>query len=164
MCIKYESETGGYLDITIGHRWDYIPMTRSYVEKFLNSNITDKLRVMKIIVSISELLENAVKYSYKEGVRAKIKRDAVNHKLELTVYNYATKEESFKLIEYIKEIDNNKDPLKFYLDKMKDAVKNKKNGLGLPRIKYEGEANISANYFEEETGDGTVRVKAVFNI
>ena len=42
MDINYEAETKGYLDITFGPKWDYIALTRPYVENFLLINMATK--------------------------------------------------------------------------------------------------------------------------
>lgn len=164
MCIKYDSEANGFLDITIGQKWDYISITRTYVENFLKHNLINKVKIAKMIIAASELLENAVKYANKNGVRTKIKKNLNQNQIEISVYNYAGKPEAEKLIKYIYDVDNIQNPNEFYMEKMKEAVRFKKNGLGIPRIRCESEAHISADYFDDTNGNGTLRVIATFNI
>jgi hypothetical protein len=162
MYINYENEAIGYLDITLGNNWDYIPITRTYIENFLKCNYIKNDTIAKIIIATSELLENAFKYSNKEGIRTKIQKRKDEKTIELVVYNYAEKNSAENLVKYVYEIDKVDNPLQFYLRKMKDAVKHKHNGLGLPRIKYEGKADISAKCYEENNENVTVSVIAKF--
>lgn len=166
MKIDYENNKNNYLDISFGPKWDFIPLTRDYIESFLFFNITNKLKIAKIIIAASELLENAIKYSYDNGVRTQIKKNRKNQKMELAVRNSVRKEDANNLINYIEEINIAPDPLKYYIDKMRESVKRNdgRTGLGLSRIKYEGEAFLSAKFFDREDGTGIIEVKAVFDI
>ena len=113
-------------------------------------------------MSASELLENAVKFSSKDGIRMMIKKLDKEEQLILVVFNYTDKKAADHLIERVAEM-NSHDPLQYYIEKMKEsAVRNDgKSGLGLARINYEGEADLDINYFEN---DGIVQVRAVFKI
>ena len=74
MQINYENNTVGYLDLTFGPKWDYIPLTKNYIENFLLINVIDKVNISKIAMSASELLENAVKFSSRDGIRMMIRK------------------------------------------------------------------------------------------
>ncbi|OHD05402.1 MAG: hypothetical protein A2086_13660 [Spirochaetes bacterium GWD1_27_9] len=163
--IHYEPGTLGFLDITFGPKWDYIPLTRNYIENFLAVNYTDKLNINKIAMSASELLENAVKYSSKDGIRTQIRKFEGSHQIELVVFNSLKKEDATKVLAYIEEINNAPDPFLFYVTKMKESVKRNdgKAGLGLARIKHEGNADVSAKYFPDTEITGILEVKAIFN-
>ena len=160
--INYQPDTIGYLDLTFGPKWDYIPLTKNYVENFLAINLVDRVNISKISMSASELLENAVKFSNKDGIRMMVKKLNKQNQVILVVYNYTTKKEADDLIERVKDM-NNQDPLQYYIEKMKEsAVRNDgKSGLGLSRINYEGEAKLDIVYFDEE---GIVQVRAVFRL
>ena len=163
MSIVYLPHTQGYLDITFGPKWDYIHLTKNYVENFLETNLVDKHHINKITMSASELLENAITYSHKEGVRVKIKKDMDNNIIQLSVYNYTTKEHANYLINYIRDMKN-KDPMQYYINKVKESIKYDKgeSKLGIPRINYEGQAqDIEVKFFEEEE---VVVINVIFNI
>ncbi|OHD13481.1 MAG: hypothetical protein A2086_03420 [Spirochaetes bacterium GWD1_27_9] len=164
--IGYEGGTKGFLDITFGPKWDYIPLTRNYIENFLQVNYTDKLSINKIAMSASELLENAVKYSSKDGIRTQIRKYEDEHKIELVVYNVIDKIEADKLMKYIAELNSASDPFLFYVAKMKESIKRHdgKSGLGLSRIAHEGSAKLEAAYFSETSDTGIIEVKALFKI
>jgi hypothetical protein len=155
-----------YLDISFTPKWDYIPLTRNYIENFLLNSINNKLKITKITLVISELLENAIKYAHDDGIRTMIKKLKNNRKVELRVRNTIMKSEADQLINYIDEVNSDPDPFKFYIEKLKSSITRNdgKIGLGLSRIKYEGEANLSARFFDREDGTGIIEIKAIFNL
>ena len=73
MEIKYQKNTNGYLDITFHPKWDYIAITRLYVESFLQINMADENNIHKVGTAASELLENANKFSIENGIRMIVK-------------------------------------------------------------------------------------------
>jgi len=162
MEIHYTAETKGYLDITFGPKWDYIALTRPYVENFLLINMADKNNIHKIGTAASELLENATKYSIRDGIRMIVKKADNNGKIVLSVFNYSEAAQAQKLKVRIDEM-NAKDPFEYYIYRMKESIKNKKAsaGLGLSRIYYEGEARITVTHHES---DGIVEVIATFEV
>lgn len=149
MFIDYEKNTVGYLDITFGPVWDYIPLTRNYIENFLLINLIEKKNISKISLAVSELLENAIKYTNNDVIRLKLIKKINENILEVHVYNFSDKEHAEILKNYLK-VMYSKDPLEFYLEKMKEISKgNKENSsLGLARINYEAKAKIEAFYDE----------------
>lgn len=162
MEIKYQKNTNGYLDITFHPKWDYIAITRLYVENFLLINMADKENIHKVGIAASELLENANKFSTEHGIRMIVKKSKVDKIVLLSVFNKTTKEHADQLMKRIEEMDQ-RDSLDYYIYRMKESVKNKKESsqLGLARINHEGQAQISAFYDEEE---GVIEVKAIFCI
>jgi len=163
MDIKYSARSDSFLDITISQNWEHISETRSYISGILKNNLENDIKISKVVISISELLENAVKFGNQDTIRAIIKKYEEKKELELIVYNYLSKEKALRLIQYIKSINNINDPIIFYKNRMKEVVsEGKKGGLGLVRIKCECEAEISAHYSEEQTDKGLVCVAAKF--
>lgn len=152
MMIDYQSGTIGYLDITFGPKWDYIPLTRVYIENFLQINCATKDNIRKIEIAASELLENAVKYSTLDGIRMKIHKTKAEG-ISLSVFSHSTKSESKMVIDLINDM-NQQDSLEYYVKKMKESVKKKEDGsyagLGFARIYHETKAQISVTYHDEE--------------
>jgi hypothetical protein len=154
-----------YLDISFAPKWDYIPLTRNYIENFMLKSFSNKLKIAKITISISELLENAIKYAYDDGIRTMIKKSKNGRNVELRVRNTVMKTDADKLINYINEVESYPDPFKFYIERIKSITGNgRKIGLGLSRLKYEGEAHLSAKFFDRENGTGIIEIKAIFNL
>jgi hypothetical protein len=154
--------TQGYLDLTFGPVWDYIPITRHYVENFLTINLSEKQKIGKITISVSELLENAVKYSDNDGIRVLIIKHEEKKLLSVQVFNYSTKAHADEHINRINEM-NKRNPMEYYLELMQLSATRTdgKSGLGIARVYFEGEAKISAKYHDDES---VLEVMAVFNI
>ncbi len=163
MHINYISDTQGYLDITFGPKWEYIPLSRNFIESFLLINVIDKQNINKIAVAASELLENAVKFSNKDGVRMTIKKFVPEAKVELKVFNYSDRTKALALKDYIEKTNSITDKLQFYIEKMKESVTrvDGKACLGIPRICYEAQAEMHCVYHEDE---GVIEVQALFKI
>jgi len=149
--IVYIPDTKGYLDITFGPIWDYIPLTRNFVENFLLVNLIDKTSISKIAMSTAELLENAVRFSTNDGIRLKLTKREETNEVTVDVYNYAGKEETDKLLTLIDEMKK-VDSLQFYLGQMKRSVTRTdgRSCLGIARINHEAKAEIIVNYLEDK--------------
>lgn len=162
MTINYEQGTHGYLDITFGPKWDYVPLTKNYVENFLLINLVDKDNIGRIALAASELLENAVKYSTKDGIRMIIRKILEKKVIELIVMNYTAKE-MYNSVKSVVEEMNKSDPMEFYINRMKIAATSEsgESGLGLARINYECSAEINIGYSDS---DEVLIVKAVFKL
>jgi len=162
MDIHYTSETKGYLDITFGPKWDYIALTRPYVENFLLINMANKDNIHKVGTAASELLENATKYSARDGIRMIVQKSESESLISLSIFNYADKNNAEHLIKRVAEM-NATDAFEYYIFRMKESIKNKKDsaGLGLARIYYEGDAKISVKYYDK---DGIIEVNAMFDV
>lgn len=158
--IEYKPNTIGYLDITFGPIWDYIPLTRNYVENFLLVNLVDKKKITRIAMAAAELLENAVKYCNKDGIRLKLTKEDSQNEIRVSVYNFANLDEKNDLVSHIDGM-NKSEPLEYYLGQMKKSVirKDGKSCLGLARIHHEANARITATFHEDEK---IVQVEAVF--
>jgi len=142
-----QEKTDSYLDISFKATWDYIPVTKSYIENILLIEMSDMGDIHKIGTAASELLENATKYSTKKGIRTVIKKLEDKDEIELIVYNYSDKIHADQLIVRVEEM-NKTDSLQYYLYRMKESIKNKNEspGLGLARVYHEANAKLSASY------------------
>jgi len=162
MEINYATDTKGYLDITFGPKWDYIAITRPYVENFLLINMADKDNIHKVGTAASELLENATRYSSNDGIRMIVKKSEADGLISLSVYNHSDKKQADFLMARVADM-NSKDAFEYYVHRMKESIKDKKSsaGLGLARIYFEGEAKIQVIYHD---ADKILEVNALFNI
>jgi hypothetical protein len=162
MRIEYETETSGYLDITFGPKWDYIALTRPYVESFLLINMTDEEHIQKVGMAASELLENATKFSGEDGIRMIVRKSRIKKEIQLSVFNHTDEKQAAVLEETIEKM-NKRDSLEYYIERMKLSVQDKSKSaqLGLARIYHEGQAKLESIYDEKI---GVVEVRAVFNI
>jgi hypothetical protein len=162
MDIHYQKLTAGYLDITFHPKWDYIAITRVYIENFLVVNMTERLNIHKASIAASELLENATKYSTDPGIRMILKKSGAENEIVMSVFNKTNRDRADALVIWIDEMNKN-DSFEFYVFRMRQSVKEDKSSskLGLARIYHECQAKVSASYDKEE---GVMEVRAVFRI
>jgi len=137
-----------YLDVAFSKDWDTIQLAMEFFTDYTNNRVENCDETHKVGTAVSELLENAVKYAVKDGIRIMLDKKANGNTIQLKVLNYANKKHAKRLIARIKEI-NISDSLTFYLERMRESVKNKEEsaGLGLARVYHETEAKLSARYF-----------------
>lgn len=140
--------TSDYLDVAFSRNWNTIPLAMDFFRDFTQSRMESCEDTHKIGTAVSELLENAVKYSFKPGIRIKLDKKEKDNTVRLKVYNFAIRKHAKRLISRVKELNEN-DSLTFYLERMRESIKNKQEsaGLGLARVYHETEAKISARYF-----------------
>jgi hypothetical protein len=151
-----------FMDLSFDREWGNITLVKTFFENFIISKMKSSEEVHKVGISVSELLENAVKYSSKDGVRIVIQNVKINRIVKIRVYNHANAFHIKKLKTRLKEM-RSMDSLDFYLYRMRESVKDKKAspGLGLARVYHEAQADISAKYFDDEK---VVEVKATINL
>lgn len=159
MMMNNETIQRGYLDMQFSPLWDYVPFIRKYIHDILTLYFENSKDIEKITLTASELLENAVKYSKKEGIRMVLQNMNAEQPVELKVYNFAQPDHGcnlFKVLQDMKEVE----PLEYYIRKMRQSVDRESGqaNIGLARIYYEGEATVSAQYVQEEL----VEVNALF--
>ncbi|MBN2532794.1 MAG: hypothetical protein JXB88_07885 [Spirochaetales bacterium] len=145
---KSSQAESDYLDVAFLRNWKTIPLAMDFFKDFTQSRMETCGDTHKIGIAVSELLENAVKYSFKPGIRIKLDKKESDNTIKLKVYNFATEKHAKRLITRVKEL-NESDSLTFYLERMRESVKNKEEsaGLGLARVYHETEAKISVRYF-----------------
>ncbi len=155
------STKNSFLDMTFNPLWDYIPCIRSYIQNILLIYFKEFKYIYKIILALSEILENAVKYSNNQNIRILLKNLNILSSIELITYNYTDIKNIEQLKATIKEM-NSSDSLHYYINKLKDSVKQKsvQSRLGLARIHYEADADL----FARDVGNNLLEVKVTLNL
>ncbi|MBN2443373.1 MAG: hypothetical protein JXJ04_18575 [Spirochaetales bacterium] len=137
-----EEELRSFINVNLSTLWDNIPVTRRYIEKMIH-NETGAMNAKILSAGVSELMENACKYScYKDSyINVNISRSQ-NH-IKIQVQNIAAAEEIELLKKGLYEVSQG-DPAETYKQMMlKDFTKETKRGkLGLARIRYECDGDI----------------------
>ncbi len=147
--------------------WDEIEKSRNQISQFLIDQNISENNVHSATMIFSELIENGVKYgkfSSGDNVEAHINID--DHLITIEVINPigpAGRKHLKELDEMIQWIRGYQDPFEAYIEKLKKVakmpIKDKKSGLGLVRIAYEGGAIL--DFFINE--DNKLNVSAVLN-
>lgn len=146
-----------FVDLKFGPKWTYISTVRTFVENFMAISLDNKKKAGIIAMSVNELIENAIKYSDSNDIQIKFQILSNEKKIYVNVSNHSTPEEESNLKTILTEI-NSLPPLEAYMSRMKSSLDslNGKSSIGLARIRYESNAEISHTY----DSDGLVNVHA----
>ena len=149
-----------YMELSFGPQWTYISCVRSFVTNFFAIGLNDKVQAEKISLAISELLENAVKYSSGSDayVRAEISEEG--SRVVVVVENIAKGEHIPILKEEIRKVCAGT-PEEAYMSKLQEAATRTdgKSQIGLARVRFETGAEITL-----EIDGNQVKVHAVFQL
>ncbi len=153
----------------ISSHWDEIEQAREDTRIFMKSagyseNITDA-----IIMVISELLENAVKYGVFTALNEGIDYSIEVHKEAIIVevinpYDTVALNNFKKMDRIIQWIRGYQNPFQAYIEKLKEisgrSLEDRESGLGLVRIAYQGRSIVDF-YLRN---DNRISVSAVYQI
>ncbi|MDH5717050.1 MAG: ATP-binding protein [Spirochaetia bacterium] len=137
------------LKLNIKPVWEEIDVVRDQVHKFLTENKFDINKIHAIVMTASELCENAVKYGADS-----IKKDIISITIDIEKNEIITEvknkikdiEDSDlkRLDETIQWIRGYQNPFEAYIEKLKHIstkeLEKGESGLGLVRIAYEGQS------------------------
>lgn len=131
-----------YVKISYSPRWAYVQNIRDFVKNFcINSQLPNDISD-KIMIVASELLENAVKYSYKEDVSFKMEIAPNDNNVNISVSNYS-EEKNTKVLQQELEDVNSLPPQEAYLKNLARVAQNPDiSRLGFSRIRYETNATF----------------------
>jgi hypothetical protein len=150
-----------YVYLEFNPVWECIPFTRQYIQKVLSVYLKDHTTIDRIVLCVSELLENAMKYCSQPGIRLLLSHLEKKGAIEIRVYNHAKQKQIEHIQKVIKQL-NATDPLEGYLAKIKETA-NKVNGqseIGLARIQYEAKAIIQCFSYKNTELEIKVTLKA----
>ena len=149
--------------------WEYIEEVRSECETFFKTHDFSENDTHSLVMIISELMENSIKYgdfSIPETM-VDISVDIHNNKVLIEVLNPVTESDRHhlqKLDRTIQWIRGYQDPFEAFIEKLRHVSKkplhDNESGLGLVRIAYEGKAVLDF-YVDEEN---MLNVSAIIDI
>ena len=153
--------------IIIDPAWDEIEKARNQISRFLIDQHISEDYVQAATMIFSELIENGVKYGkFLSGDHVEIHVNIDDHLITIEVIHpidTADRAHLKELDEMIQWIRGYQDPFEAYIEKLKKIAKkpieDKKSGLGLVRIAYEGGAILDF-YINE---DSKLNVSAVLH-
>jgi anti-sigma regulatory factor (Ser/Thr protein kinase) len=123
-----------------------ISSTRRFAGDVLGSVLRDPDSTSRIALAIHELLENTLKYSTDGQALLNVTVGSEidgRRRVEVTARNRATPEQAQDLGRRIHDINVADDPMALYVGLMRDSAQRSGSGLGLARIRVEGEMQLS---------------------
>lgn len=124
---------------------DLISSTRRFVNELMDSMISNPDASSRVALTIHELLENTLKYSTDGEARldVSVQRQDGRAVVEVSASNRATPEQLQELQQRIDELREVADPMGLYVSMMVDSARRDGSGLGLVRIRVEGEMDVT---------------------
>lgn len=155
--------------LTVSPDWEELESVRTKAGKFLLQYDLDDDEISSAVMVLSELLENSIKYgSFTEP------DDEIEVNLGLSQSNIVVEVSNpaddsclpnlNKLDRMIQWVRGYQDPFEAYVERLKvvaqKSLKDKKSGLGIVRVAYEGDVTLDFHISEE----GRLTVSAVREI
>ena len=125
-----------------------ISSTRRFAGDVLGSVLRDEDSTSRIALTIHELLENTLKYSTDGHAVLHVtvgSEEGGRRHVEVTARNRATPEQARDLGRRIHALTEATDPMALYVDWMRQSAQRSGSGLGLARIRVEGEMQLSCS-------------------
>jgi two-component sensor histidine kinase len=135
----------GKMFLTFRPNVDLITSTRRFVNELLDSMLTDPDASSRVALTIHELLENTLKYSMdgEAQLGVALEQDNGQRKVEVRSSNRATPEQMAELQRRIDALKDVADPMGLYVSMMVESTRRNGSGLGLVRIRVEGEMQLT---------------------
>lgn len=139
------------LQMEIPSTWQFVRQIKRKVEEFL-ADYPESLRYSAGMVA-SELVGNAIKYGEKIPA-ATLDVSVDDHKIEIQVHNAVKSPEHLSQVQMrLEQMAQSENKADFYLKRLQellmDAPRNSGSQLGLYRIGYEGDFNLSHRYTDQ---------------
>lgn len=157
------------MNLKIAPEWDNIEKVRIRTEDFLKERNLGRDVTDSIIMNISELMENAVKYGRFDDKIKEITASVTvtDNDIIVEVKSPVKDEDDFhfkrldRIIQWIRGFQN---PFEAYIEKLKEIaiqpVTESESGIGIIRIAYEGQSILDF-YIND---NGVISVSAVYHL
>lgn len=134
-----------YLMLRMKPPWVFIDEIRRFVESFCACAATGANRESQLALAVHELMQNAVPHSHEEEVELTLEVEPEVDRVAVSVSNACTDVEFNALAERIQKMNREPDALQHYLRAMKDTPVHTRGGLGLARIRFEAQLELSVS-------------------
>jgi two-component sensor histidine kinase len=121
-----------------------VSIVRRFVEESFEKMVGDPEAVFRVSLAVHELLENAAKYAIGDTTGLSVHFESNGPSASIKLTNQTTPEHIERLRECIQEIQSSEEPFALYQKLMRRTYGiQEESGLGLARIRAEGELNLS---------------------
>ena len=132
-----------YLMLRMKPPWVFVDEIRRFVESFCACACPGATREAQVALAVHELMQNAIPHAGGESVDLTLQVDPIADRIEITVSNPASLEQYQDLKGRLDRINLEPDPLQSYLRAMAEAPMNQRGGLGLARVRFEAQLDLS---------------------
>lgn len=140
------SELGGrpiYLMLRMKPPWVFVDEIRRFVESFCSCACPGQSREAQVALAVHELMQNAIPQAGGEDVDLTLQVDPLANRIEIAVSNPCSDDQFHELLARVERLNSEPDALRSYLRAMGEAPSNARGGLGLARIRFEGQLELS---------------------
>jgi len=123
--------------------WVFVDEIRRFVESFCSCACPGETREAQVALAVHELMQNAIPHAGGESVDLTLQVDPAADRIEIAVSNPATEEQFADFKGRLDRINLEPDPLQSYLRAMSEAPMNQRGGLGLARVRFEAQLELS---------------------
>ena len=134
-----------YLTLRMKPPWVFIDEIRRFVESFCACAYTGHNREAQLAMAVHELMQNAVPNSHDDEVELTLEVEPESDHVAVSVTNRCTDAEYQALIDKISAMNDEPDALKHYLKAMQETPTVHRGGLGLARVRFEGQLELSVS-------------------
>jgi anti-sigma regulatory factor (Ser/Thr protein kinase) len=132
-----------YLILRMRPPWVFIDELRRFVESFCACACPDANREAQLALAVHELTQNAVHHG--EEIELKLEVDATRDRVSVSVTNPCTDETYAALAARLDRMNDEKDALAHYLTAMRETPVSTRGGLGLARVRFEAQLELSVS-------------------
>jgi anti-sigma regulatory factor (Ser/Thr protein kinase) len=132
-----------YLMLRMKPPWVFVDEIRRFVESFCACACPGESREAQVALAVHELMQNAIPHAGGESVDLTLQVDPGADRIEIAVSNQASDEQVQDLRDRLDRINVEPDPLQSYLRAMAEAPMNQRGGLGLARVRFEAQFELS---------------------
>jgi anti-sigma regulatory factor (Ser/Thr protein kinase) len=133
----------------------FIDEIRRFVESFCSCACPGTNREAQLALAVHELMQNAIPHAQGDDVDLLLEVEPATDRVSVAVTNRATEQERAALADRVNRMNRERDALAHYLRMMAESPVSSRGGLGLARVRFEAQLDVSTSYAE-----GRVTVRA----
>jgi len=140
------SNLGGrpiYLMLRMKPPWVFVDEIRRFVESFCSCACPGQLREAQVALAVHELMQNAIPQAGGEDVDLTLQVDPLANRIEIAVSNPCSDDQFHDLLSRVERLNSEPDALRSYMKAMAESPSNTRGGLGLARIRFEAQLELS---------------------
>jgi anti-sigma regulatory factor (Ser/Thr protein kinase) len=123
--------------------WVFIDELRRFTESFCACACPGQDREAQVALAVHELMQNAVPHAHGEEVELMLEVSRERDVIAIRVSNRCSDEDFLMLRERIEKMNTEPDALAHYVKMMRENPANTRGGLGLARVRFEAQLEIS---------------------
>ncbi len=126
--------------------WVFIDEIRRFVEAFCSCACRGKEREAQLALAVHELMQNAIANATTADIELSLAVDTSRDLVTVTVTNRCSPESAAGLEQRIAKMNEEPDPMRYYVRVMAESPADVRGGLGLARVRCEADLELHASF------------------